>query len=211
LAGFAAAAWLLPASGDELAGDFYDLFAVEDGWVAVLGDVCGKGAEAAAVTSLARYAARAAALENPDPAHIARVANQALDAEPSDLFCTAVIVRYLRGSGEVEVTLAGHLQARMVCDGEVHRLGQYGAALGLGASTPQVDRYNLPPGAMVVLFSDGLVERDPAFGEADLDAFLAQAKGRNAAELSGDMRALVTRLSPRHPDDVAVLVLERSA
>jgi sigma-B regulation protein RsbU (phosphoserine phosphatase) len=211
LAGFAAAAWLLPASGDELAGDFYDLFAVDDGWVGVLGDVCGKGAEAAAVTSLARYAARTAALENPDPAHIARVANQALDAEPSDLFCTAVIVRYLRGSGEVEVTLAGHLQARMVCDGEVHRLGQYGAALGLGASTPQVDRYNLPPGAMVVLFSDGLVERDPAFGEADLDAFLAQAKGRNAAELSGDMRALVTRLSPRHPDDVAVLVLERSA
>lgn len=211
LHGFAASGWLLPASGDELAGDFYDLFAVEDGWVGVLGDVCGKGAEAAAVTSLARYASRAAALENPDPAHIARVANQALDAEPSDLFCTAAIVRYARETGEVDVTLAGHLQARMVCDGEVTRLGTFGSALGLGASSPKVDRYALPPGALVVLFSDGLVERDPGFGEDDIDAFLASKKGRSAADLSNDLRMLVGRLTPKHPDDIAVLVLERSA
>lgn len=211
LNGFVSSGWLLPASGDELAGDFYDLFQVEDGWVGVLGDVCGKGAEAAAVTSLARYASRAAALENPDPAHIARVANQALDAEPSDLFCTAAIVRYARATGEVDVTLAGHLQARMICDGEVTRLGTFGSALGLGASSPHVDRYPMPPGALVVLFSDGLVERDPAFGENDIDAFLAEKKGRGAMEVSADMRSLVNRLEPRHPDDIAVLVLERSA
>ena len=211
LNGFVASGWLLPASGDELAGDFYDLFAVDDGWVGVLGDVCGKGAEAAAVTSLARYASRAAALEDPDPAHIARVANQALDAEPSDLFCTAAIVRYARATGEVDVTLAGHLQARMLCDGEVRRLGTFGSALGLGAFAPHVDRYALPPGAVVVLFSDGLVERDPAFGEDDIDAFLSQQKGRGAMEVSGAIRQLVSRLSPKHPDDIAVLVLERQA
>lgn len=210
LNGFAVSGWLVPASTDELAGDFYDLFAVEDGWVGVLGDVCGKGAEAAAVTSLARYAARAAALENPDPAHVARVANQALEAEPSDLFCTAAIVRYTRDTGDVDVTLAGHLQARMVTDGDVVRLGTFGAALGLGASTPKVDRYELAPGSIVVLFSDGLVERDPAFGEDDFDAFLASAKGRNATELSNDIRSLLSKLAPTHPDDVAVLVLERT-
>lgn len=210
LNGFRASAWLMPAHGNEVAGDFYDLFAVEgDSWVGVLGDVCGKGAEAAAVTSLARYAARTAALDNPDPAHIARVANTALDAEPSDLFCTAAIVRYVHSSGEIDVTLAGHLQARMVCDGEVTRLGRYGGALGLGAMSPTVDRYSMPVGALVVLFSDGLVERDPSFGENDLDAFLANAKGRNATELASDIRGVVEGLSRRHPDDVAVLVLER--
>jgi sigma-B regulation protein RsbU (phosphoserine phosphatase) len=209
LAGFSASAWLVPASADEVAGDFYDLFAVEDGWVAVLGDVCGKGAEAAAVTSLARYASRASALENPDPAHIARVANQALVAEPSDLFCTAVIVRYERQEGVVNVTLAGHLQARMVCDGEVQALGRFGAALGLGTDAPQVQQYRMPPGAMVVLFSDGLVERDPGFGERELDRWLADTKGWDANRVSNELRALVDRLEPKHPDDVAVMVLER--
>jgi phosphoserine phosphatase RsbU/P len=211
LPGFAAAAWLVPASADEVAGDFYDLFSVEDGWVAVLGDVCGKGAEAAAVTSLARYASRASALENPDPAHIAHVANQALVAEPSDLFCTAAIVRYKRQEGVVAVTLAGHLQARMVCDGEVQRLGRFGAALGLATDAPGVEEYRMPPGAMVVLFSDGLVERDPAFGERDLDRFLGETKGWDAARVSVELRNVVNRLAPRHPDDVAVLVLERTS
>jgi sigma-B regulation protein RsbU (phosphoserine phosphatase) len=210
LPGFSAAAWLVPASSDEVAGDFYDLFAVEEGWVAVLGDVCGKGAEAAAVTSLARYASRASALENPDPAHIARVANQALVAEPSDLFCTAAIVRYTREGGVVDVTLAGHLQARLVCDGEVERLGRFGAALGLGTEQPVVERYRMEPGAMVVLFSDGLVERDPAFGERELDRFLAETKGWDAARVSTELRNLVTRLTPKHADDVAVMVLERT-
>ena len=157
IAGFGVAAWLAPASGDEVAGDFYDLFAVDDGWVGVLGDVCGKGAEAAAVTSLARYASRAAVLENSDPAHIVRVANQALVAEPSELFCTAAVVRYLRSAGSVEVSLAGHLQARIgVPDGEVKRLGRFGAALGLGTEQPNVDRYVMPRAAMV-----GVVFRRP--------------------------------------------------
>jgi sigma-B regulation protein RsbU (phosphoserine phosphatase) len=193
-----------------VAGDFYDLFAVDDGWVAVLGDVCGKGAEAAAVTSLARYASRASALENPDPAHIARVANQALVAEPSDLFCTAAIVRYHRERGEVEVTLAGHLQVRLVCDGEVERIGRFGAARGLCTDAPTVESDRMPPGAMVVLFSDGLVERDPDFGERDLDRFLSETKGWDASRVSTELRTLVDRLSPRHPDDVAVMVLERT-
>jgi anti-sigma regulatory factor (Ser/Thr protein kinase) len=210
LPGFSASGWLVPASSDEVAGDFYDLFAVDDGWVAVLGDVCGKGAEAAAVTSLARYASRASALENPDPGHIARVANQALVAEPSDLFCTAAIVRYRRERAGVEVTLAGHLQARLVCDGEVERIGRFGAALGLATEAPRVDRYRMPPGSMVVLFSDGLVERDPGFGERELDRFLSETKGWDAARVSSELRAIVDRLSPKHPDDIAVMVLERT-
>ena len=211
LAGFASAGWLVPASSDEVAGDFYDLFAVSDGgWVAVLGDVCGKGAEAAAVTSLARYASRAAALDNPDPANVARVANQALVADPSDLFCTAAIVRFAPDDSKIEVTLAGHLQARLIGDGEVTRVGTYGAALGLATTPPRVDRHDLPCKGKVVLFSDGLVERDPSFGENEFDDFLRQTSGLGAQALTAEIRTLLRRLQPVHRDDVAVLVVERT-
>ena len=211
LAGFASAGWLVPASTDQVAGDFYDLFAVSDGgWVAVLGDVCGKGAEAAAVTSLARYAARAAALDNPDPAHVARVANQALVADPSELFCTAVIVRFIPDASQIDVTLAGHLQARLIGDGEVTRLGTYGAALGLATSPPRVDRFPLPCQGKVVLFSDGLVERDPSFGESEFDDFLRQTSALGVQALTAEIRTLLRRLKPVHRDDVAVLVVERT-
>jgi hypothetical protein len=63
---------------------------------------------------------------------------------------------------------------------------------------------------MVVLFSDGLVERDPGFGERELDQFLAETKGYDAPRLSVELRSLIDRLTPKHPDDVAVLVLERT-
>jgi len=212
LQGFSASGWLVPASSDEVSGDFYDLFAVSDGgWVAVLGDVCGKGAEAAAVTSLTRYAARAAALDNPDPAHVARVANQALVADPSDLFCTAAIVRYVPAARQIEVTLAGHLQARLVSNNRVTRVGTYGAALGLATTPPRVDRHDLPDDAKVVLFSDGLVERDPGFGEREFDDFLCRTDGSSAQELSAEIRALLRKLNAVHRDDVAVLVVERNS
>ncbi|MEY2399552.1 MAG: phosphoserine phosphatase RsbU/P [Actinomycetota bacterium] len=211
LTGFAASGWLVPASNDELSGDFYDLFAVAGGeWVAVLGDVCGKGAEAAAVTSLTRYAVRAAALDNPDPAQVARVANQALVADPSDLFCTAAIVRSVAGGEAVEVTLAGHLQVRQLIDGKVLRLGAFGAALGLATEAPRAVRCPMPSGSIVVLFSDGLVESDPDFAEDDFDAFLAASKATTAEELSCEIRERVTQLRRVHPDDIAVLVIQRS-
>ncbi len=211
LEGFTVAAWLRPASTDLVAGDFYDLFAVANGgWVAVLGDVCGKGAEAAAVTSLTRYAARTAALGNPDPAHIARVANEALAVDPSDLFCTMAVVRYAPASEQIEITLAGHPKVRFISDGAVQRLGTYGAAIGLAEKPPHVDAAAMKPGDIVVLFSDGLVERDPLFREAEFDIFLAHACRGGAHELSTKIGVLLDELRPHHPDDVAVLIVERT-
>ena len=83
LPGFRSAGWLIPASSDEVAGDFYDLFALPEGdWVAVLGDVCGKGAEAAAVTSLARYAAARHGVGRPRPGPHRRDGQQCADPRP---------------------------------------------------------------------------------------------------------------------------------
>jgi sigma-B regulation protein RsbU (phosphoserine phosphatase) len=206
LPGFDGAGWLVPASDDQVAGDFYDLFPVGHGdWVAVLGDVCGKGAEAAAVTSLARYAARATALHDPDPAHVVDVANTALLTDPSDLYCTMVVASYSSLTGELSVTLAGHHNARVISDGKVHRVGQFASPLGYGTRPATSERVPFGPGDAVVLFTDGLIERDPAFGEDELDAFLE--RGGSASDLAAELLEHAARLDPRRADDIAVLVV----
>ena len=209
LPGFSLSGWLAPAHDGEVAGDFYDVFAVNDGWVAILGDVCGKGAEAAAVTSLARYAARATALDQPDPAHIVAVADHTLLEDPSDLFCTMAVVRYGATSGEIEVTLAGHPQARLLTKGEVRTLGSYGTPLGVAGGTIRVDRQPFAPGDVLVLFSDGLVERDPTFGEHELDATLTDWAGLSADAVAAALQDLASNASPKRDDDVAILVIGR--
>lgn len=208
LAGFTSSGWLLPAE-DRLAGDFYDLFSVGDGdWVAVLGDVCGKGAEAAAVTSLARYAARATALADSDPAHIADVVNKALMEDESDVFCTMGLVRFVRATQQLEVTLAGHPQLRLVGDG-VRRLGRYGSVLGYATHPPTVERYDLPRGGAVILFSDGLIERHPEFGEDELDLLLHHAPRRSAEAMAAYVQERILEVPPRRQDDLAMLVVMR--
>jgi sigma-B regulation protein RsbU (phosphoserine phosphatase) len=213
LPGFTAAGWVIPAHAGEVAGDFYDLFPVAGGdWVAVVGDVCGKGAEAAAVTSLARYAARVTALADPDPAHIAEVANAALIEDPSDLFCTMGVVR-CHADGALEVTLAGHPQPRVVQPGpegsKVIRVGRFGTVLGYATRSPVVVRASLPPGASLVLHSDGITERDPSFGEDELDQLLAAAPPGPAAALADHVRTGILRIPARRHDDLTLLVITR--
>ncbi len=195
---------------DEVAGDFYDLFSVPGGgWVAVLGDVCGKGAEAAAVTSLARYAARATALSDPDTARIADVVNTALVEDESDVFCTMGVVRFAHERGEVDVTLAGHPQLRLLHDGVVTRVGRYGSVLGYATTPPVVQRHALPAGAAIVLFSDGLIERHPDFGEDELDALLLTAPDGPAEVLAAYVRERILAVPPARHDDLALLVVKR--
>ena len=104
---------LYQAAGEdhEVGGDFYDLFATtEDHWFAVIGDVCGKGAEAAAVTALARYTIRAAAARRHSPAAILRWVNEVMLRESSTRFCTVAIAHLDRTQGGSRLTVAvgGH-------------------------------------------------------------------------------------------------------
>ena len=110
--GFEAAALYQAAGEDhEVGGDFYDLFATnEDHWFAVIGDVCGKGAEAAAVTALVRYTIRAAAARRHSPAAILRWVNEVMLSENSTRFCTVAIAHLDRTQGTAHLTVAvgGH-------------------------------------------------------------------------------------------------------
>jgi sigma-B regulation protein RsbU (phosphoserine phosphatase) len=214
LPGFSAAGWIVPANDGEVAGDFYDLFAVGEGeWVAILGDVCGKGAEAAAVASLARYAARTTALIDPDPAAIAEVADRALREDSSSLFCTMAVVRFNRLESTITVALAGHPQMRCLSPSGIRRIGRHGTALGMSfGGGVQLDTQPFGPGDTVLLFSDGLIERSIPFDDDALDEALARIPDRSAPALSEQLRALALGLPADHPDDIAILAVtdERS-
>jgi serine phosphatase RsbU (regulator of sigma subunit) len=211
--GFDVAARLVPGTPDEVGGDIYDVFeSPAGGWVALVGDVCGKGAEAAAVAALARHAVRAMAVDDPDPVHLAAVVNDALIYDASALFCTMAIA-HVGPDGALRLVLAGHDQARVVrAGGAVERVGHLGRGLGiLPATKVAAADVVLATGDALVLHTDGVIERDPSFGDDELDALLARTAGVGAARVVAEVLARVQSLPKTHVDDVAVLVLARVA
>jgi integral membrane sensor domain MASE1/anti-sigma regulatory factor (Ser/Thr protein kinase) len=200
-------------------GDFYDAFRNDDGsWVVVVGDVCGKGADAAAVTGLARYTLRAAALQERRPSRVLALLNDAiLRQRPRADFCSVACVRLdLDGPGSVNVTVAaaGHPLPFVVrADGRVEQLGEYGTLLGVAADPSLVDRTSaLGAADALVLYTDGLTD---AYAPRrvvelpDLVSLLGGCAGRGANEIAkrvGDTLLDLDGVPLR--DDVALLVLK---
>ncbi|MFD5449485.1 PP2C family protein-serine/threonine phosphatase [Streptomyces sp. NPDC003470] len=209
------------ASPDEVGGDFYDLFPLDDGrWGFFLGDVCGKGADAAALTSLTRYTLRAAAIYDPDPC--AALAN--LDAvlkgeyQGSDpRYCTAAFgVLKPLPDGCYAVTLAGggHPSALAVrANGTVEPISTMGGQLVGMLPNPQFVQTTtrLDPGESLLLYTDGLTEARTADGtmldEEGLTRHLTATAPRTAGELLQSVEALLQRLGDGVSDDTAVLAL----
>lgn len=172
------------ASGEvAVGGDFYDVFAMPDGrWLAVIADVCGKGAAAAAVTAMARYTIRTAAMEHDDPGEILAILNQALVDDPAERpFLTACLALLdARGPlADVTVVAAGHpLPLLRQAGGKVRPTGHPGDLLGVLAH-PRFEpvRFRADPGDTLLMYTDGFTEaRDPddvQFGETGLAAALA--------------------------------------
>jgi sigma-B regulation protein RsbU (phosphoserine phosphatase) len=126
-------------AGDEVGGDFYDVFEIgRREWVVILGDVSGKGAAAAAVTALARYTLRAAAMRSRRPSDVLRELNSALLVDGGDRYCTVVCLRLRRDrDDQVVVTIAsgGHPLPLLIGAGPAHPVGRTGTMLG-ATSTP---------------------------------------------------------------------------
>jgi serine phosphatase RsbU (regulator of sigma subunit) len=119
------------------------------------------------------------------------------------------IVRYRHDRAELEVTLAGHPQLRIVAGDRVTRVGQYGAALGFATQPPTVVKVALEPGTAIVLHSDGLVERDPQFGDDELDRLLSEAPTGHAEAIADHVRARVEQVPATRHDDLTLLVIAR--
>jgi PAS domain S-box-containing protein len=215
--GIDAGALYRPAGEEhEVGGDFYDLFATaENHWFAVIGDVCGKGAEAAAVTALARYTIRAAAAQRRSPAAILRWVNEAMLREGSSRFCTIALAHLDRSAGATRLTVAvgGHPAPLVLrADGSVEEAGAGGTLIGLVEDPNLREKTTLlAAGDAVLLYTDGVTEAEAPHRvwEADeLAAVVAGAAGATAQELVDHVaNAALAGLQTPPRDDVAMLAL----
>jgi phosphoserine phosphatase RsbU/P len=212
------AAWWEPARGGELGGDFYDLFQCGDErWSVVIGDVCGKGVDAAAVTALARYTLRAAALQTSSPCATLQLLNDALLRQrPGDeRFVTAVYATaHLTEQGvRATVCSAGHvLPLLRRADGTIATLPPAGLPLGLFDDPQLTDTHvDLGSGDALVLYTDGVTEArrgNVQFGGDRLKAILAETVGATAEKTADAIRREVGRFQGgQSADDTAVPVL----
>lgn len=221
--GLDTAAAYLPATGDIVLGDFYDLFhARGPWWTAVLGDVCGHGVEAAKVTALARYTVRAEATRELSPATVLTSLNTAIIAQRGrDRFLTAVQATFRPTPGGLTGRLcnAGHPPALVRrADGRVRPLTGAGRILGMLDEVGLVDvRFRLAPGDLLLLYTDGVTEARPPvgavgarhqFGEEALTRVLAGSVGLDAAATVDLLVGALAEHSHRWAeDDTAILAL----
>ncbi|MEO8291905.1 MAG: SpoIIE family protein phosphatase [Actinomycetota bacterium] len=217
IAGIESGARYRPAgTGSEVAGDFYDVFEGDgDDWFAVVGDVSGKGAEAAAVMALARYTVRTAALGRSRPSEILQILNEALLRSASDRFCTATLLRMQPRPESLRLTVSsgGHPRPLILRgDGTVEDVDADGTLLGMFESPTLRDvELELAWGDTVIAYTDGVVEErdgDAFFGEERLREVLRGCTGITAGEAAGRIVRAVEEFSPGAPgDDIAVLAL----
>jgi serine phosphatase RsbU (regulator of sigma subunit) len=204
--------------GNDVGGDFYDAFDTGDGaWALAIGDVCGKGVDAAVVTSLARHTLRAVALQERKPSSILARLNQAVMQQRLDhMFCTVCYVR-LKPHGDgarLTVCSAGHpLPLVLRADGSLESAGSPGALLGIFHDPDLTDSAaDLYPGDALVLFTDGVLEerRDggEVFGRERLETTLRSCRGMTAVRIAEAVEDALVAFSPQGPrDDVALLVV----
>jgi PAS domain S-box-containing protein len=208
------------AAGDqnEVGGDFYDVFPSEDGvWTAIIGDVSGKGAKAAALTALTRHTLYAAALLDSSPARNLAFLDEAMRrrAHGRISFSTVLYARVCPGSESTALTIAsgGHPPALIVrADGRVERVEIPGTLVGVLEHARFEERdVRLWPGELLLLYTDGAVElrrSDLSFGERELERLLREHAGRSADEVVEAAARRIDELQDGSPrDDIALLAL----
>jgi sigma-B regulation protein RsbU (phosphoserine phosphatase) len=215
------ARYVAAGEGNDVGGDFYDVFRLADGgWGAAIGDVCGKGPEAAAITGMARDVLRLLTRDGASPAEALRRLNGAMvELGERGRFCTATLATvHLRGS-EVVVCLAsaGHPPPVLLrANGDARLVGTSGTVLGVvdDIDVP-ADQVTLEPGDALVFYTDGVTERrngNDMFGDDNLLASLRRAVGHSADALAGILERDVRSFSAAPSrDDLAVLVVRSKA
>jgi PAS domain S-box-containing protein len=202
---------------NEVGGDFYDAFQrAPDEWVVLIGDVSGKGPEAAALTALARYTIRSAALNDWSPAHVLRRLNEALLHEEESQFIT-VALAYLQRDGEatrIKLVLGGHpLPAVVRAGGGVEMIGEPGTLLGIRTDVRlhEVEAV-LRPGDAMLLYTDGVTEAGPRgapLGEHGLAELLSRLPDSDPERLVVAVDRAASEIgTDRARDDVALLAIQ---
>ncbi|MCO1655625.1 SpoIIE family protein phosphatase [Pseudonocardia sp. S2-4] len=223
--GVVTAAYYHPASVDEVGGDFYDLFRLPGGqWGFFLGDVCGKGATAAALTSLTRYTLRSAAAHDPDPVSVLTNLDAVLAQEHEQgnpKFCT-VVYGVLRMAGDqlaVALAAGGHPPPLVLrAEGAVDVVDLEGGQLVGAVPEPRFTRaeLRLARGDTLLLYTDGLIEarvddRGTRHDEDDLLRFTRALAPAAPGAIVAAIAALIEGFGDGLDDDAALLAIGRQA
>ncbi|MGH3090341.1 MAG: PP2C family protein-serine/threonine phosphatase [Rubrobacteraceae bacterium] len=215
------ASYVAAGEGIEVGGDFYDVFAIEnDGWALVMGDVTGKGPEAASLTSLARHTVRAAAARVKRPNFVlSRLNEEILRQTSGERLFTAVygeLEPELGGSGAMllRISCAGHPSPLILREnGELESLPETGTILGV-VEDPEFSytEVKLESGDGAVFYTDGVIEARSKsgefFGEARLLEIASKCIGLSAEQTSSRIEAAALDFQDGVArDDIAVLAL----
>jgi sigma-B regulation protein RsbU (phosphoserine phosphatase) len=211
-----AAAYRPAGDGTEIGGDFYDVFEIApDDWCVVIGDVCGKGVDAAVVTSLARYTVRAAAVRQSEPSAALATLNEVLLHHETERFCTLSVLR-LRHEAEhwtATVSCGGHPLPLLVrAPGAPVTFGQPGPLVGV-LDWPRFSNttVKLQPSDVIVVYTDGVTEarseNGELYGDDRLMEFLTTRRPSAAVLVEGLLDEVVQFQSRRPRDDIAVVVI----
>ncbi|WNV87245.1 fused response regulator/phosphatase [Umezawaea sp. Da 62-37] len=200
----------VPASANaEIGGDFYEVIDLDGRILVAIGDVCGHSIEAATIMGEVRHALRAYAIETDDPATIlTKLDRMLLRYHPRGGLTTMCLMLVDLDEGVVDVANAGHVHPLVVDEEGARFLDVAGPLLGIGLPHPPATRFGLPVGSLVVLTTDGLVERS----DSDLDEGLESL--RTAVSYGDDLDGLADGLLERFGggkrDDIALLVFRRA-
>lgn len=208
-----AAAYRPAGSGDEVGGDFYDIFQIAPGdWAVAIGDVCGKGVEAAVVTALARHTIRAAAVHQHRPSEILRTLNAVLLRHDYSRFCTVTLVRLRRGRDTWRATICsgGHPPPIYCYLGtRPSPTGDSGTLLGV-VSEPELHDHDidLVRGQTLLLYTDGVTEArsgNEFFGDERLIDVVSADPGSAEELVAAALSAVIDFQSGNPRDDVALV------
>jgi serine phosphatase RsbU (regulator of sigma subunit) len=208
-------------TGSEVGGDFYDVVpASDDRWIVVVGDVSGKGVQAATVTGLVRDVIRILVDDGKPMSEILCRVNRTLVQRGGGRYCTLAMASVERRPPrmlEVCLHLAGHDRAVLVrADGKTSFVGEGGTALGLleTIASPNV-AVTLGPGDSLIFYTDGVTERRRGrelFGSARLLDAATPLAGYPADVMAARLRSTTINFSVEEPrDDIAILVLRNDA
>ena len=206
----------------DVGGDFYDIFETgTGGWAIAIGDVCGKGADAAALTAMARYTIRATGIRAAQsPQRVLSLLNDVLLTEaPREQFLTVAYanLRVSEDSTELAIASAGHpLPLLLHADGRLEQVGAPGTLLGV---VPEIELhpvvFELQPGDTLVFYTDGVTEARTTsggmFGMEGLMSAVTACVGCDAAEVAERIESSLTDANVERPrDDIAIVVVQVS-
>lgn len=214
--GWSIAAMYRPAGAqNEVGGDFYDVFRVPDGWLLAIGDVTGRGAQAASVTAVARYTVRTAALLSNDPLVALATLNRVLLARGDGALCSLAAVTITEDPREpIKLAVAGHPPPLLVNGEEVVEAAPADPVLGAFPDAEwRLMHSDVEPGQQLVIVTDGIAEAKGSggrFGEERLREELRGASNPALAlqRLEGSLHAFT---DGNLDDDVAILAIARAS